>query len=160
MISFSINEAAYKHFSFIKIRLRFLNVPLLLLKLWVFLDLMALLIFYLKLYLFIYFDFALQVLHNLYLFYFYFLKKKRKTCSGSCHGLDLNQRITTKMWWYKRCHQCLVTWTTFLWISILIFHSSRINSLELYPVFTNMQYIYVSKSWMPLSFIVWMATRK
>lgn len=153
MISFSINtsdEAAYKHLSFIKIRLRFLNVPC-----WsyVFLELMALLIIYLILYLFIYLDLTLQVLHNLYL-------KKKKTCSGSCHGLDLNQSITTKMWWYKQCHQCLVIWTTFLWISILIFHSSCINSLELYPVFTNMQYIYVSKSWIPLSFIVWMATRK
>lgn len=82
MISFSINEAAYKHFSFIKIRLRFLNVPLLLLKLWVFLDLMALLIIYLKLYLFIYLDFALQVLHNLY----FFKKRKEKHAQAVAMG--------------------------------------------------------------------------
>lgn len=78
MISFSINEAAYKYFSFIKIRLRFLNVPLLWLKLLVFLDLMALLIIYLILYLFIYLDLTLQVLHNLYFYLFIYFLKERK----------------------------------------------------------------------------------
>lgn len=103
---------------------------------------MALLIIYLILYLFIYLDLTLQVLRNLYV-----LKKKEKKNMlrqlpwAAFEPENYNKNVLIQTMPSMPCHLNNFSVDIHPYIC-----TTCINSLELYPVFTNMQYIYVSKS--------------